>query len=206
MLTKFFPQSVETAQVAVIKARKRRDRARVVPFEYDLEDYLVSIASRVKPLKSFGVNMLNAGIRAFRALWPGEETPTGIPELAKRLLEVEDRLNEWQESAAHVGADEALSFVLSWYDGINLDVLQSMRVAPPFLSDPELVAKRQERAYSFIQYANVQKFVEGPVSQADAEMAEEDKQEEVDEEIVVESASTATDAPSSGAANPSVCS
>ncbi|XP_024310315.1 uncharacterized protein LOC112268638 [Brachypodium distachyon] len=123
MLTKSFPQSVETAEAAVIKARKKRDPIGTTPFEYDLEDYLVSIASRVKPLKSCGVNMLNAGIRAFRALWPGEEAPTGIPELATRLLEVGDRLNEWRESAAHVGADEALSFVLSWYDGINLDVL-----------------------------------------------------------------------------------
>ncbi|XP_010236719.1 uncharacterized protein LOC104584227 [Brachypodium distachyon] len=159
---------------AVIKARKRRDPAEAAPFEYDLKDYLVSIVSRIKPLKSFGVNMLNVGIRAFRALWPGEEAPTGILELAKRLLEVEDRLNEWRESAAHVGADEALSFVLSWYDDINLDVLQSMRVGSPFLSDPELIAKQQERAYSFIQYADLHKFVEGPISEADAEMAEEE--------------------------------
>ncbi|XP_010236352.1 neurofilament light polypeptide-like [Brachypodium distachyon] len=206
MLSKFFPQSVETAQAAMTKVRRKRDPAGTTPFEYDLVDYLVSIASRVKPLKSFGVNMLNAGIWAFRALWPGEEAPTGIPELATQLLEVKDRLNDWRESAARVGADEALSFVLSWYDGINLDVLQSMRAGSPYLSDPELIAKRKERAYSFIQYADVHKFVEGPTSEAEAEMADEDEEEAVDEEIVVESASTATDAPSSGANNPSISS
>lgn len=81
-----------------------------------------------------------------------------------------------------------------------------MRVGSPYLSDPELIAKRQERAYSFIQYTDVHKFVEGPVSEAEAEMAEEEDEEAVDEEIVVESASTATDAPSSGAANPFVSS
>ncbi|XP_024312237.1 uncharacterized protein LOC106865646 [Brachypodium distachyon] len=97
MLTKFFPLSLESAQEAVRKARRKRDPAEaaaVVPYEYDLVDYLVSIASRVKPLKSFGVNMLNAGIWAFRALWPGEEAPMDIRELAKRLLEVESRLSD----------------------------------------------------------------------------------------------------------------
>lgn len=114
-------------------ARQKRDPAAAAgePFEYDLVDYLVSIASRVKPLKSFGVDMLNAGIRAFRALWPGEEAPADIPNLAKRLLETESQLSDWRESAARIGADEALSFVLSWYDGINLDVLQSMRAGSP---------------------------------------------------------------------------
>lgn len=207
MLTKFFPQSLEGAQEAVRTARRKRDlpAAAGVPYEYDLVDYLVSIASRVKPLKSFGVNMLNAGIRAFHALWPGEEAPTDIPELAKRLLEVESWLSDWRESAERIGADEALLFVLSWYDGINLDVLQSMRVGSPYLTDPELVAKRKERAYSFIQYADVHTFVEGPPSDAEAEMTN-GGEEAADEEAAVESASTATDAPSSGANNPSVSS
>lgn len=185
----------------MIRARGKRDSSKGLPLEYDVEDYLMSIWTCVKPLKAFGIDMLNAGIRAFQALWPGEEAPSAIPKLAKRLLEVEDRLSEWRESAARVGADEALSFVLSWYDGINLDVLQSMRVGSPFLSNPELIAKRQEWAYSFIQYADVHTFVEGPRSDADEEAAEEEE-EEMDEEIVAESPSAATDAPSAGTNDP----
>lgn len=201
MLTKFFPLSVEHAQATVAKLRKKRDLAVAAgaSYEWDFEDYLVSIASRVKPLKSFGVDMLDASLRTFKALWLGEEVPEEIPALARRLHEGPSRLNEWRESAACVGADEALSFVLSWYDGsIKLDVLQNMRAGSPHLSDPDLVAKRKERAYSFIQYADVHKFVEGPISDAEAEMS--DGEEEVeDEEVAVVSASTV---PSSGNNDP----
>ncbi|XP_024313247.1 uncharacterized protein LOC112269940 [Brachypodium distachyon] len=207
MLTKFFPTSLEHAQEAVKVARQKRDPAAAAgePFEYDLVDYLVSIASRVRPLRSFGVDLLNAVIRAFRVLWPGEEAPADILTLAKRLLETESRLSDWRESAARIGTDEALSFVLLWYDGINLDMLQSMRAGSPYLTDPELVAKRKERAYSFIQYADVHTFVEGPTSEANAEMTDEEEEEAAAEEDVVESASTGNAAPSSGA-NPSISS
>ncbi|XP_024311919.1 uncharacterized protein LOC112269427 [Brachypodium distachyon] len=206
MLTKFFPTSVEHAQETVKIACRKRDPAVAAgePFEWDLVDHLVSIAIRVKPLKSLGVDMLNAGIRALRALWPGEEAPTDSPDLAKRLMETESRLNDWRESAARIGTDEALSFVLSWYDVINLDVLQLMRASSPYLTDPELVAKRKERAYSFIQYADVHTFVEGPTSEAEAEMTDDDE-EAADKEAVVELASTTADALSS-VANPSVSS
>ncbi|XP_024317228.1 uncharacterized protein LOC112271697 [Brachypodium distachyon] len=201
LLAKIFPHSTEAAQAAVLKARGKRDASKELPSEYNVEDYLMSIWTRVRPLKAFGIDMLNASICAFRALWSGEEAPSAIPELAKRLLEVEDRLSDWRESAARVGADEALSFVLCWYDGINLDVLQSMRVGSPFLSDPKLISKRQERAYSFIQYAEVHTFVKGPKSDADEEAAEEEE-EEMDKEIVAESPPAATDAPSAGTDDP----
>ncbi|XP_014752055.1 uncharacterized protein LOC106865772 [Brachypodium distachyon] len=187
----------------MIRARGKRDSSRGLPSVYDVENYLMIIWTRVKPLKAFGIDMLNAGIPAFRALWPGEEAPSVIPELAKRLLEGEDRLSEWQESAARVGADEALSFVLSWYDGINLDMLQSMRVGSPFFSNPELIAKRQERAYSFIQYVGVHSFVESPRSDPDEEAAEEEE-EEVDEEIMAESPPAEIDAPSTGTNDPAI--
>lgn len=112
------------------------------------------------------------------------------------------RLDEWRESAARVGADEALSFALSWYDGINLDVLQTMRADSRYLSDPELVAKRRERAYSFIPYADVHKFVEGPPSDADTEATEEDEEAE-DKGAAAESAPPE---PSSGINNPAASS
>ncbi|XP_010229594.1 MAP7 domain-containing protein 1-like [Brachypodium distachyon] len=87
-----------------------------------------------------------------------------VAELVKRVAEIQGRgedsagkrgeegrrFSDWRESTARIGANEALSFVLSWYDGINLDVLQSMRADSRYLMDPELVAKRKEQAYSFI--------------------------------------------------------
>lgn len=199
-LAEIFPHSTEAAQATVIKARGKRDSSSTQPSEYDIEDYLISIWTRDKPLKTFGIDMLNAGIRVFRALWPGENASSAISDLAKRLLEVEDRLSEWQESAACVGANEALSFVLSWYDGINLDVLQCMRADSPFLSDPELIAKHRERVYSFIQYADVHSFVEGPRLDAEEEAVEEE--EDVNEEIVAESPPAETDVPSTSANDP----
>ena len=88
-----------------------------------MEDHLTALSARIKPLKVLGVDLLNAGIHAFKALWPDVEAPTSLPELVDELMASEDRLNEWRKSSAGVGADEALSFVLSWYEGINLDVL-----------------------------------------------------------------------------------
>ena len=110
------------------------------------------------------------------------ETPTSIDELSRCLLAYEKRLKEWRASAARVGADEALIYVLSWYEGINLDALQSMRAGSKWTTDPELVQRRRDRAYSFIKYAPIHDFVEGPPNSDDEEEDSEDE-EEVDEEI-----------------------
>ena len=107
-----------------------------------MEDHLTSLSARIKPLKVLGVYFLNAGIHAFNALWPDVEAPMSLPELVDELMVSDDRLNEWRESAARVGADEALSFVLSWYEGINLDVLHTMRLGSKYMTDPELIKKR----------------------------------------------------------------
>ena len=66
-------------------------------------------------------------MRVFKALWPEDDTPNTMEEIADLLMDVEERLCEWRESAARAGADEALSFVLSWYEGIKLECLQSLR-------------------------------------------------------------------------------
>ena len=84
--------------------------------------------------------------------------------------------------AARVGADEAMIFVLSWNENTNLGALQSMRAGSKWTTDPELVQRRWERAYSFIRYAPIHHFVEGPVYSDDEEEVSTDG-EEVDEEI-----------------------
>ena len=82
-------------------------------------------------------------------------------------------------------------FVLSWYENIDLNVLQSTRAGSKWTTDPEHIRRRQEVAHSFIQYAPIHQYVDGPVpSDDEAEEEEEEEagfgeedEEEVDEEI-----------------------
>ena len=50
-------------------------------------------------------------------------------------------------------------------------------------TDPELIQRRQERAYSLIRYAPIHDFVEGLVYSDDEEEEVSEDEEEVDEEI-----------------------
>ena len=145
---------------------------------------LTALKTRLSPMRALGVGLLDAAIRAYRVLWPNTDTPASVDELSRCLQGREKRLREWRASAARVGADEAMIYVLSWYEGINLDALQSMRAGSKWTTDPELVKRRQERAYSFIRYARIHEFVEGPVHSDDEEEEEvSEDEEEVDEEL-----------------------
>ena len=84
--------------------------------------------------------------------------------------------------------DEAMIFVLSSYENINLDALQSTRAGSKWTTDPDHIRRRQERAHSFIQYAPIHQFIDGPVpsdDEAEEEVGtdEEEDEEEADEEI-----------------------
>ena len=52
--------------------------------------------------------------------------------------------------------------MLSWYEDINLDVLARIRGDGKWLTDPELIKKRQERAYAMIEYTMVHAWCDGP--------------------------------------------
>jgi hypothetical protein len=157
-----FPHSEPVAALVVKKARQKRAEEGPISAEWDQGDHLLTLQARLKPLQSFGVDMLQTAIRTFSVLWPGEDTPNSCKGLAEALLNVDDQLDEWRESAAHAGADEALSFILSWYEGINLDTLKAMRTGSKLTSDPELIAKWQETTYAIAQYAEMHKFIEDP--------------------------------------------
>ena len=91
-------------------------------------------------------------------------------------------MDDWRSSAARVGADEALMYVLSWYEGIDLDTLKTLRDGSKWTTYPDLIRRRQEVAHSLIQYAPVHSFVEGErVPQAE-EIGDGDEEEEEDEE------------------------
>jgi hypothetical protein len=53
--------------------------------------------------------------------------PDGIKTLLKWIPLVSNRVDVWKESIARAGATQALSFVLLWYSGVNLDQLEHLR-------------------------------------------------------------------------------
>ena len=95
--------------------------------EWDLEDYLESLRTRISPLKWFGDDLLKSATHVHKALWPEASSPRTIDNLAEQLSEGDDRLRAWRESAARAGADEALTWVLSWYEDLDLDKLTALR-------------------------------------------------------------------------------
>src|SRR4051812_11719625 len=133
----------------------RAEAGAPVDGEVSMEELLEAVSERAKTLRSCGVDLLKSAIHAFRIIWPDQDAPNLIEPLANRLLLTEDRLDQWRESAGRAAADKALSFVLSRYEDINLDVLARIRGDGKWLTDPELIKKRQERAYAMIEYTMV---------------------------------------------------
>ena len=166
-----FPEAGQTAATAVSNYRLKKAESDPSAEISSMEDHLVGLSARIEPLKDIGVHVLKAAIHTFRALWPGEEPPTSATELAEWLSVSDDRLSEWRESATRVGADEAMTFVMSWYEDVKLESLQTVRANGLYVTDPELIKKRQERAYSFVPYGNIHEFRDNPY----AEESEDDQ-------------------------------
>ena len=127
------------------------------------------------------IELFTAAIRAFKVLWPGEADPKSPEELAERLMESGTRLSQWRESAAQAGADEAMMVVLSWYETLDLDLFQTFRSNDKFVAEPAWVEKRKKLAYSFVQFAKIHEFVDGP-SYLGVEADAEDEEDEEDED------------------------
>ena len=159
--------------------------------DWDMDDHLVALKARMSPLKTMGVELLSSAIRAYNVFWPESQAPASVEELSRCLMACEERMDDWRSSAARVGADEALMYVLSWYEGLNLDALKTLRDGSKWLTDSDYVQRRQEFAHSLIQYAPVHSFVPGErVPQPEEIPVEgegEEEEEAVDEEIEVDS-------------------
>src|SRR4051812_1820008 len=123
--------------------------------EVTIDEHLAALIERVTTLKSCGVDLLKSAIHAFRTLWLDEDVPALVEPLATKLLLAEERLDQWRELDGRVAAEKALAFVLSWYEDINLDVLQHMRAKGKWIHDPNLIKRLQDRAYTMVQYALV---------------------------------------------------
>jgi hypothetical protein len=62
-------------------------------------------------------------------------------------------LGEWRDSGTRIGADEALTYFLSWYEKTDLNTLRSVREGSMWTTDPELIRRRQELAHSYVDFA-----------------------------------------------------
>ena len=183
-----FPLTEAAADNSTRRFRKRKIRDGPISAEWDMGDHLVALKSRMSSLRAIRVELLSSTIRVYRALWPEVRPPASADEMSKCLLGSEDRLGDLRSSAARVGADEALMYVLSWYEGINLNALKTLRDGSKWTSDPDFIRRRQEMKYSLIQYAPIHSFVDGPWAPLAEEVVD------VDEEIDADTASGADSA------------
>jgi hypothetical protein len=58
-----------------------------------------------------------------------------------------------------VGADEALTYFMCWYEKVDLETLRSVREGSAWTTDPEFIRRRQELAHSYVDYADTKVFV-----------------------------------------------
>jgi hypothetical protein len=150
-------------------------------------------------MTSYTEDLFLGAQEAHSALWPGQRTPTDPIDLGSDLQLSKVRLREWRDSGARVGADETLTYFLSWYEKTDLETLRSVREGSIWTTDLEYIWRRQELAHSYVDYADTEAFVwdirepEKKEDVADAEGSDSSQDEEEAEDVD-------TDAPGQGSA------
>jgi hypothetical protein len=169
-----FPASVEDVEKALQVDWLNRN----VPVDssnWDMLEQLIALEACKKAMPSYTDDLFLGAQEAHQALWPGQRTPTDPLDLGNDLQLSKVRLREWRESGAQVGADEALTYFLSWYEKVDLETLRSVRKGYAWTIDPEFIRHRQELAHSYVDYADTAVFVRDirvPEKKDDAEDAE----------------------------------
>ena len=107
--------------------------------QWGVEDWLYSVRARIASVKESAEFTSQLVENYCTALWPDEPLPETSEVMLRKLDRVQERMIEWCESAARVGADEALCWILSIYETIDLDKVPGVRVASKWIKDPELV-------------------------------------------------------------------
>ena len=126
------------------KSRREQIKTGPISADWSIDDLLLSLHSRIGPLRVLGVDLLSAAIRTHSVLWPRSEPNKSIADLAVRLQDTEAKLREWRHSSARAGADEALAWVLSWYEEMDLDTLKTQREGSRWVEDSEHVQRCQK--------------------------------------------------------------
>jgi hypothetical protein len=145
----------------------------------------------------------NAATAVYKCLWPGEAVLETSDLIAERLInEASHRLSEWHHSSARAGADIALRFACSWYEGLDLNALHSMRDDAPTNTDPVLDAARRARAYEITSYATTSDFIPPPANLKEVFSDEEEEEEEETGEGNAEAEVNVPEGPAAGAPEP----
>jgi hypothetical protein len=186
-----FPASVEDVEKALQVDRESRG-VLVTSANWDMSEQLVALQARTDAMSSYTDDLFLGAQEAYSALWPGQRTPTDPVGLGNDLQLAKVRLREWQDFGARVGADEALTYFLSWYEKTDLETLRTVREGSIWTTDPEHIQRRRELAHSYVDYADTDAFVrdirepekkEGDVeTAADAEGSDSSQDEEEAEE------------------------
>jgi hypothetical protein len=146
-----------------------------------MDDHLAAMAARVEPITMLGYELRKAAEELYRLLWPTEMLPGELANLVKWLESAPDRLLDWKESAARAGADMALSFVLSWYEEVDLDQLENRQAGVEGTLSAETKTHRLARACAITDFVNHNDFVEDPTAEEEAEDEEAGEDEDVDD-------------------------
>jgi hypothetical protein len=114
-------------------------------------ELMASTEGRLQPVVKLGSELRDAVDSVFQALWPGRAVPADIEMLLYWIPLVSNQVDVWKESAARAGAAQALSFMLSWYQGVNLEQLEHLREGGLVGLDE---AKLHRRACAIMECAN----------------------------------------------------
>jgi hypothetical protein len=173
-----FPTSVEDIEKALQVDRVNRG----VPFyspNWDMSEQLVALQARKNAMTSYTEDLFLGAQEAYSALWPRQRTPTDPIDLGNDLQLSKVRLQEWRDSGARVGADEALTYFFSWYKKANLETLRTVRKGSIWTTDPKHIRHQQELAHSYVDYADTKAFVRDI---RESEKKEDDAKDAVDAE------------------------
>jgi hypothetical protein len=121
-----FPASVEDVEKALQVDRVNRN----VPVDspnWDMSEQVIALQARKKARLCYIDDLFLGAQEAHSSLWLGQRTPTDPVDLGSDLQLSKVRLRQWRDSGARVGADEALSYFLSWYEKVDLETLRTMR-------------------------------------------------------------------------------
>jgi hypothetical protein len=95
----------------------------------------VALQARKDAMTSYTDDLFLGAQEAYSSLWPGQRMPTEPVGLGNDLQLAKVRLREWRDSGARVGADEALTYFLSWYEKVDLETLRTVREGSIWTTD-----------------------------------------------------------------------
>jgi hypothetical protein len=174
-----FPESQDAARCSVelFHEKQREQGVNVGPdTPWAMEDYAVACHARLKPIEDLMLRVFDAAGKVFEVIWPDVPAPKEVGELTTWLSRAPGRVDEWRASATRAGAEMALSFVLSWYDEIQLNQLESRHAGAVF---PEGM---RDRAIAIAAYAEVDEFIADPNAPASDGAGDEEEMDAADED------------------------